>query len=119
MEWRARWNASTKTGSPLFDGPTTDWNINQVALVYWSSFYDNIYEHPERPEAKIINNDDLLDKWVESKSKEMEDRARKNSRNLNKTSLSAYDHDEVIYFDDDEWEQAIEEDEDEEIEDEE
>jgi hypothetical protein len=98
-EWRARWKASTKTGSPLFEGPTVDWNINQVALVFWSNFYDNIFEHPERPEQRIIENDDLLDRWVEQKGKEMEERAKKNARKDKYGPSSAYDHDEVILFD--------------------
>lgn len=99
-EWRARWRAATKTGSPLFEGATTDWNINQVALVFWSNFYDNIFEHPERPDQKTIDNDDLLDKWVEDKSKEMEDRAKENTRKARRGgSLTAHDHDEVILFD--------------------
>lgn len=77
--------------------------------MFWSNFYDNIFEHPERPEQRVINNDDLLDKWVEEKSKEMEDRARKNSRGYNKASMSAHDHDEVIIFDEEEWEEILDE----------
>jgi hypothetical protein len=97
-EWRARWKAATKTGSPLFDGPTVDWNINQVGLVFWSTFYDNIFEHPERPDQRTIENDDLLDRWVEQKGKEIEERARKNSRAMSNPSSSAFDHQEVITF---------------------
>lgn len=107
-EWRARWRASTKTGSPLFDGPVMDWNINQVALVFWSNFYDSIYEHPERPTQKIIDNDDLLDKWVEDQAKKMEDRAKKNSSSS--TYSKTLDHDEVIVFDNDLIEELDEED---------
>jgi hypothetical protein len=108
-EWRARWRASTKTGSPLFEGSTTDWNINQVALVHWSSFYDSIFEHHERPEQRIIENDDLLDKWVDEKGKEMEDRAKANTvkSNYNRGTMSAYEHGEVVIFDDAEWEQIV------------
>jgi hypothetical protein len=111
-EWRARWKAATKTGSPLFEGPTTDWNINQVALSYWTNFYDNVYEHPERPDQNIINSDDLLDKWVEDESKKMEDRAKSNSRNYNKRPTGTYDKEEVIYFDEEEWEEVVENEED-------
>lgn len=112
-EWRARYKASVKTGSPLFDGPTIDWNINQVALVFWSSFYDNIFEHPDRPDTKTIDNDDLLDRWVEQKGKEMEERARKNARDARNgtNSRSAYDHDDVIMFDEDEYEEYLEDEE--------
>lgn len=115
MEWRARWRAATKTGSPLFEGVATDWNINQVALSFWSNFYDGIFEHPERPDMSVINNDDLLDRWVEKKSKEMEDRAKKNSDGTGKHGFgTAYDHDEVVIFDDEEFESYMEEEQEEE-----
>lgn len=110
-EWRARWKASTKTGSPLFEGATIDWNINQVHLAFWSNFYDNIFEHPERPENKVIDNDDLLDKWVRDKTKEMEELQKKNrhTKNYGSSSKSAYDHEDVIIFDEEEWEDVLEE----------
>lgn len=107
-EWRARWKAATKTGSPLFDGPTIDWNISQVTLVFWSTTYDNIFEHPEKPDQRTIENDDLLDRWMEQKSKEMEERAKKNSKKSGKSNASAYDHDEVIMFDENEFEEYLE-----------
>jgi hypothetical protein len=97
-EWRARWKASKDTGSPLFGGIVADWNPSQVALAYWFSFYDNIYEHPERPPMKVINNDDLLDKWVEDKTREMEKRAKKGDTS-NTVSRGALEYDEVIIFD--------------------
>jgi hypothetical protein len=50
----------------------------------------------------------LLDKWVEKQAKEMEDRAKKNSKGI-KGSASAYDHDEVIIFEEEEWEEVLEE----------
>jgi hypothetical protein len=100
-EWRARWKASKETGTPLFHGIVADWNPSQVALSYWFSFYDSIYEHPERPPQKIINNDDLLDKWVEDKTKEMEDRAKKSNSKYGGQyqPKGALDHEEVIVFD--------------------
>lgn len=113
-EWRARWRASIKTGTPPFEGVTSDWNINQVALAFWSNFYDNIYEHPERPEQKIIDNDDLLDKWVEDQAKKMEEMSKKNSKKY-KNASNTLDYDEVIVFDEglmddeDDYEEEVEE----------
>lgn len=98
-EWRARWKASKDTGTSLFEGVVSDWNPSQVALSYWFSFYDNIYEHPERPPMKIINDDDLLDKWVEDKSREMENRAKKENSKYG-SSKGALAYDEVIIFED-------------------
>jgi hypothetical protein len=100
-EWRARWKASKDTGTNLFEGVVADWNPSQVALAYWFSFYDNIYEHPERPPIKVINNDDLLDKWVEDKTKEMEKRAKKESGSFGSNMpKGALEYEEVIIFDD-------------------
>lgn len=99
-EWRARWKASKETGSPLFGGNVADWNPSQLALAYWFGFYDSVYEHPERPPTKIINNDDLLDKWVEKKSKEVEDRASKQNNKSIGVVRGALDHDEMIVFED-------------------
>lgn len=48
---------------------------------------------------KVINNDDLLDKWIEKITKEAESRAKKND-NSNTTTRRALDHEEVILFDD-------------------
>jgi hypothetical protein len=49
---------------------------------------------------KVINNDDLLDKWVEKQSKEVESRAKKNSSGMNNVSKGALEHDEMIVFED-------------------
>jgi hypothetical protein len=84
----------------LFGGNVCDWNPSQIALAYWFSFYDSVYEHPERPPMNIINNDDLLDKWVEEQSKEVEKRAKKNSKGINTARKGALEHDELIVFDD-------------------
>lgn len=77
-------------------------------MVWWTAFYDSVYEHPERPEQRIIENDDLLDKWVEDKAKEAEERSRKNSSKYKNAPMSALDHDEVIIFGE-EIEEEIEE----------
>lgn len=99
MDWRARWKASKETGTPLFPNPVCDWNPSQVELSYWFSFYDSIYEHPDRPPIKVINDDDLLDKWVKDKHEEVEKRAKKKSGQYDQTGRSAINHDEVITFD--------------------
>lgn len=112
-EWRARWKASRDTGTSLFSGVVADWNPSQVALAYWFSFYDSIYEHHERPPMKIINNDDLLDKWVEDKTREVESRAKKENSKYGAGSRGALNYDEVIIFedaDDDYYDELMEDD---------
>lgn len=68
-----------------------------------------MYEHPERPEQKVIDNDDLLDRWVEKKSKEAEENAKKYANSKGNTTSNAHDHDEVIIFDEEEWEEVLDE----------
>lgn len=77
----------------------SDWNINQVALCFWSNFYDNVYEHPERPPQKVIENDDLIDKWAKDQSKKMEDRAKKENKGYDSKTTSVFDHDDIVVFD--------------------
>jgi hypothetical protein len=99
VDWRTRWRASVKSSTPPFHGPVSDWDINKVRLCYWSAFYDSVWEHPERPDERTIENDDLLDHWVKKQADENEQRARNNSKGVNKSAL---DHDEMIIFGDEE-----------------
>jgi len=66
-EWRYRWKAS-KNGANLFDKSVAEWSEAQNSLVFWSQYYDWIFEHPECPMG-LINNDKALDKWVEDQNK--------------------------------------------------
>lgn len=64
-EWRIYWKACLKTGSQLFSGPTTDWDVNKLLLTYWSDFYENIFQCPEPPPDEILEDDYKCDKWIE------------------------------------------------------
>lgn len=68
--WRTRWISATKTGATLFNGNISEWDSNKLMLCYWSNFYDNIYSGYEIPEDFIVNDDEMLDNWLEAKSKE-------------------------------------------------
>jgi len=61
--WRFRWSAS-KNGESLFGKPVAEWSELQSALVYWSQFYDFVFDSPDRPSDNIIENDNALDAWV-------------------------------------------------------
>ncbi len=63
-EWRARWKAAKDAGVSPFSGIQSMWDRNKVHLAYWSDFYDSVYSHPERPHADVIQNDDLLQEWI-------------------------------------------------------
>lgn len=62
--WRFRWAAS-KNGESLFGKPVAEWTQMQDQLVYWSQYYDYVYESPDRPNEMVIESDAALDAWVE------------------------------------------------------
>ena len=62
--WRTYWKASCQASDPLFDIPSTQYNLYQKSMCYWSLLYDNIFEHPESPTQEVINDDALLDDWL-------------------------------------------------------
>lgn len=67
--WRYRWSAS-KNGESLFGKPISEWTQVQNSLVYWSQYYDYVFESMDRPDARTIEDDATLDRWVEDQNKE-------------------------------------------------
>ena len=67
-EWRYRWTMATK-GVDLFGRPISEWSDMQNSLVYWSQYYDGIFNSMERPADHIIENDEACDAWVRDKNK--------------------------------------------------
>lgn len=59
--WRGYWNANKNN---VFDNCSTSLTDEQRALLNISKMYDNVYEHPECPDEKIIEDDDALDGWM-------------------------------------------------------
>lgn len=59
--WRAYWNASKDS---LFRGSVSEWTDDQRTLVNISRMYDSVYEHPECPGDKVIDDEDMLDGWM-------------------------------------------------------
>jgi hypothetical protein len=73
--WRPIWLLGKKTGN-LFDKPSTELTKDQVILCSFSNMYDGVYESPESPDEKIIEDDDCLDGWfIDQKRKH--DRSKK------------------------------------------
>jgi len=97
--WRIRYINSQKTSDPLFGIPAADYNNNMLNLVYWSNYYQNIYEMmPEdRPPDSIIDDDEALDAYMQSfyEDRNREDAARR-SKVKTAGKLSAFDQEEVI-----------------------
>lgn len=67
--WRTRWIAATKTGASLFAGNISGWDLNKSLLVYWSNFYDSVYSGYKTPEKHIVDDDELLDNWLEQEER--------------------------------------------------
>jgi hypothetical protein len=63
-EWRARWRSVRESNSVLFDSPAVSWDRNKLNIIYWSDFYDTVYQHPECPPEDVIRNDELLQDWL-------------------------------------------------------
>lgn len=97
--WRIRYNNSVKLGEALFGVPTTEYSSDQLSLVYWSSFYDQVYSMmPEdRPSDEVIQDDKLLDTFMDSYYKEITRQTQAASqKKKHGGKLSAFDAEEVI-----------------------
>ena len=99
--WRIRYTAGLKIGGPLFPQGLHSITPDQQNLLYWSNYYQSIYEMlpDEQPDEDIINDDDALDAYMERYFKERE--ADRNDGRLkrssgNKGRLSAKETDEVL-----------------------
>ena len=60
--WRSMWMIG-KTNGNLLGKCSTQFTVNQTQLCSYSFMYDNVYESHERPNDKIIEDDDCLDGW--------------------------------------------------------
>ena len=86
--WRYRWKAA-KDGANLFGKPVSEWSEAQNSAVFWSQYYDWIFEHPDCPMG-LVNNDEAIDKWVEDESRKQKSEnvlsKRGNNSNPNATT---------------------------------
>jgi len=60
--WRSMW-ANGKKQSDVFGKPSVELTKDQLALCSYSGMYDSVYESPDSPDEKIIDDDDCLDGW--------------------------------------------------------
>ena len=97
--WRVRFVTSQKVSESLFGVPTVEYSNDMLSLVYWSNYYDNIYQMmPEdRPSDGVIDDDDALDAYMKAyyEERNREDAARR-SKKKTPGKLSAFDSEEVI-----------------------
>jgi hypothetical protein len=95
-EIKLTWVAAKGSGVSMFGGSVSEWNTLQKRLVYWLSLYDGVEGAYERPPSRVIENNSLLDRWLEAKSKEAESQYEQNwAKGSSGIRKSAYDHDEV------------------------
>lgn len=62
-KWRTYWTASKSEGS-LFGKCALELTEQQLHLIAWSRFYDNIHESPDCPNDDVVEDDDMLDGWI-------------------------------------------------------
>lgn len=80
--WRNMWMVGKK-GMGVFDKPSTCLTRDQISLCSYSVMYDNVYENPECPDDKVVNDDDCLDGWfLIQKKKNLEDKKKNTSKEL-------------------------------------
>lgn len=81
--WRFRWHAG-QNNIGIFTKPISELTDDQQTLIYWSQFYDSIYDAYEKPPQNIIDDDDKLDEWLKKegqKNKNKEEQKRVESGN--------------------------------------
>jgi hypothetical protein len=79
--WRTIWVSSKKID--LFDRPGIDLTRDQLTLCSYSNMYDSVYENPESPNEKIIEDDDCLDGWfIFQRRKHEKDKKLQETENL-------------------------------------
>ena len=81
--WRTIWKTSCKTGTPLFNKPTSDLTKNQYELCYWSNVYDSVYESSDYPGQDVIEDDEKLDEWFVRQSEKYSSNKSKGVSGLN------------------------------------
>ena len=97
--WRIRYLTSLKTGVSLYGIELPDYTVDQLALAYWSHFYQSVYDMPssDSPHESVIEDDAALDAFMKAY---MDERSRDNvsakEQKKNHGVKSAWDHGETI-----------------------
>jgi len=98
--WRIRYVTSLKTGDSLFGCPIRDYNTDQLTLLYWSHFYQSVYEmlSDDRPPDTIIEDDQALDAYMSDWAAERnrDSTASRSQKNNKYGESSAWDHGETL-----------------------
>jgi len=92
-QWRTYWAANKENVLP---GPVSKWTDDQRTLINYSRMYDNVYEHPDCPEDKVIEDDDTLDGWFIFQKRKRE--REKNQSKFNSKTNSKLDKAQEIFL---------------------
>jgi hypothetical protein len=99
--WRIRYTTAVKTGANLFGTSINEYTTDQLMLVYWSNYYQSIYEmmSDDRPPESIIEDDAALDAYMKDwhAEKSRDDAASKGAKSQY-GKPSAWDKGEVLVF---------------------
>lgn len=100
--WRIRYATALKVGGPLFPRGLYDLTPDQMGLLFWSNYYQSIFEMlpNDKPDAETIADDAALDAFMDSYFKRQETernegRVKRASGN-NQGKLSAWDRGEEL-----------------------
>jgi hypothetical protein len=98
--WRIRYVTAVKTSDSLFGCPIKDYNVDQMTLLYWSHFYQSVYDmlSSDRPPDSVIEDDQALDAYMKDWHAEQnrESSAARSSSNKKYGQASAWDHAETL-----------------------
>lgn len=76
--FRNLWSLSK---SNIYNCDPLEWTHDQQTLLIYSKMYDNVYDNPERPDDKVIEDDDMLDGWFIKSRREAEKERKKKEAN--------------------------------------
>lgn len=80
--WRSMWISGVKQGN-IFGKPTSSCDRLKLTLVGYSQMYDNVYENPEAPDEKVVEDDDCLDGWfIEQKRKRDKEKKKRETEKM-------------------------------------
>lgn len=94
--WRSFWAASKDN---IFPGAVSEWTDDQRSLVNFSRMYDGVYEHPESPEDRVIEDDDVLDGWfIFQKRKRDREKNQSKTNHIRNNTRDKFDKSQEIFL---------------------
>ncbi len=83
--WRLYWGISDNP----FGKSVVELDYDKRALITYSKMYDNIYENPECPDEKVIEDDDMLDGWMILQKQDRDEKKKEKTLDSTVNNLSS------------------------------